>query len=221
MKIVDTGTAISRIRQITEKPYILLLCACLLPACSHNMIEERAERGDADAQFQLATQSQNKRDAVYWYQQSAAQGNAAAQNNLGVMYRKGSGVEQNFELARHWFAEAASRGHHIAEYNLGYLYEQGLGVSQDYSQAMEWYLKAGFKGVTKAQYRLGNMYHLGLGVPEDMQKAYSWAALAALEGDVEARKLRDKVAMLLNLEDLVEAQQEASEWYEEIKGKNL
>jgi len=48
--------------------------------------------------------------AVEWYQKSAAQGNADAQNNLGWAYAHGEGVAKDAVLAYAWFNLAASNG---------------------------------------------------------------------------------------------------------------
>jgi len=49
--------------------------------------------------------------ARQWWEQAAAQGNAAAQFNLGVLYKKGQGVPQNNATARKWFEKAAAQGY--------------------------------------------------------------------------------------------------------------
>lgn len=61
--------------------------------------EERAERGDVDAQFNLGWRyetgdgvGQDWVQAVYWYRKAADQGHDYAQNNLGVCYDNGNGV---------------------------------------------------------------------------------------------------------------------------------
>ena len=61
----------------------------------------------------------------------AEQGNAIAQANLGGMYRKGRGVEQDYEEAVKWYRQAAEQGHAIAQTNLGWMYRKGRGVEQD------------------------------------------------------------------------------------------
>ncbi len=49
-------------------------------------------------------------EAVKWYRRTANQGNATAQNNLGVQYYTGLGVmESDFE-AVHWYRKAAKQG---------------------------------------------------------------------------------------------------------------
>jgi len=46
--------------------------------------------------------------AVTWYRRAAQQGDAQAQNNLGVMYENGYGVPQDLVQAYKWYALAAS-----------------------------------------------------------------------------------------------------------------
>lgn len=48
--------------------------------------------------------------AVEWYEKAAAQGHAAAQSNLGVMYVNGRGVRQNKTTAKEWFGKACDNG---------------------------------------------------------------------------------------------------------------
>ena len=51
---------------------------------------------------------QDYKEAVRLYGLAAAQGNAWAQNNLGVMYGRGQGVPQNYARAHMWHSPAAS-----------------------------------------------------------------------------------------------------------------
>ncbi|MEG1051519.1 MAG: tetratricopeptide repeat protein [Janthinobacterium sp.] len=66
-----------------------------------------------------------------WYRTAAEQGDASAQNNLGVMYANGHGVPQDDGLAVQWYARAAGQGHALAQYNLGGMYNSGRGVEKD------------------------------------------------------------------------------------------
>ncbi|KAF0220515.1 MAG: Sel1 domain-containing [Geobacteraceae bacterium] len=72
----------------------------------------------------------------------AEQGSAVAQQELGVMYRKGEGVRQDYAKAAKWFRRAADQGLAEAQNNLGGLYATGLGVEKDYVQAYKWFTLA-------------------------------------------------------------------------------
>ena len=68
----------------------------------------------------------------------AEQGDAKPQNALGVLYREGKGVSQNFREALRWFHLAAEQGYAGGQYNLGMMYENGRGVPKNYVQAHMW-----------------------------------------------------------------------------------
>ncbi|MBI0407747.1 MAG: sel1 repeat family protein, partial [Nitrosospira sp.] len=70
--------------------------------------------------------------AIDMYKPLAEQGNAAAQNNLGVMYDQGEGVIQNYQEALKWFRLSAIQGDVEAQNNLGVMYDQGRGITKDY-----------------------------------------------------------------------------------------
>jgi hypothetical protein len=55
---------------------------------------------------------------------AAEAGDKVAQNNLGVLYRDGLGVEKNPSDALSWFQKSAEQGYAKAQLNLGQLYEQ-------------------------------------------------------------------------------------------------
>jgi uncharacterized protein len=44
-----------------------------------------------------------------WFRRAAGQGNAAAQNDLGLMYDRRQGVPQDYVQAHKWFSLAAAR----------------------------------------------------------------------------------------------------------------
>ena len=71
--------------------------------------------------------------------QAVEQGDASAQNNLGLMYSKGQGVPQDYGEAVRWYRKAAEQGRASAQNNLGLMYDTGQGVPQDYVAAHMWY----------------------------------------------------------------------------------
>ena len=74
--------------------------------------------------------------------QKANQGNAEAQNNLGVAYYNGEGVEQSYSKAVYWCQNSAEQGNADAQYNLGVAYYNGEGVDKSYSKTVYWLRKA-------------------------------------------------------------------------------
>ncbi len=82
----------------------------------------------------------------------AAEGNAIAQFNLGVLHDTGRGVWQDHVLAAQWYSKAAKQGHAAAQFNLGGLYFEGQGVPKDLVRASLWFTLAavaGFDGATR------------------------------------------------------------------------
>ena len=146
----------------------------------------------------------------------AEQGDAATQNNLGVMYEIGQGVAQDYAEAVKWYREAAEQGHANAQFNLSVLYNIGEGVSEDHAEALNWTRKAAGQGHAQAQLCLGMIYaglggicgnpnisdeeiiiatvfgelreYAGLGVPPDYVEAARWIRRAAEQGLVEAQR---------------------------------
>ncbi len=53
------------------------------------------------------------------YTKSAEQGDAWAQYNLGLIYKNGEGVSQDYEKAIDWFTKSAEQGFAVAQYYLG------------------------------------------------------------------------------------------------------
>ncbi len=98
-----------------------------------------------------------KKAATLW-QKAADQGNASAQYNLGVMYKNGQGVKQDYFKAKELYQKAADQGSAGAQLNLGVMYDEGYGVKQDYFKAAALYQKAADQGIAEAQYNLGIMY---------------------------------------------------------------
>ena len=89
---------------------------------------------------------QNFAEAVVWFDISAKQGLAMAQNNLGVMYNGGQGVVQDYADAVGWYRKAAEQGFLEAQYNLALNYSRGQGVLKNYVEAYKWFSLAAAAG---------------------------------------------------------------------------
>ena len=83
--------------------------------------------------------NQNYQTAADWYFRAAEQGHAGAQNNLGVLYFKGTQTRRDqrrllkrdpdpnpIEQAAYWYRLASGQDYADAHANLGFLYETGL-----------------------------------------------------------------------------------------------
>ena len=129
-------------------------------------LELRARKGDAIAQLFLGMKHRNvgnDSEAVTWYRKAAKQGEATAQNNLGVMYERGEGVVQDNQQAVTWYRKAAKQGYPKAQYNIGRIYAKGIGVVPNDEEAVKWFRKAAEGRYSAAQDYLNWMYQNGRG----------------------------------------------------------
>ena len=129
---------------------LVVLPAAVLLSCIIDGVRGAAERGDAEAQY-----------------------------NLAVLYEQGRGYPQDLLQAAEWYRKAADQGFMQAQYNLGSLYADGEGVGQDLAQAAEWYRKAADQGLKEAQHDLAVLLDLGDGVERDKAEATRLFQLAA------------------------------------------
>ena len=93
---------------------------------------------------------------LFW-RKAADKGDAEAMYNIGHLYEKGHGVEQDYIEAMRWFRKAADKGNAEAMFNIGVLYERGRGVKQDEIEAMRWYRKAAADGDSSARAALARL----------------------------------------------------------------
>ena len=142
----------------------------------------------------LPVAGQSLKDGARFYEQGdyaralaawrplAIEGNAEAQNNLGLLYLDGKGVPANLGEAVRYFQLSAAAGSALGQNNLGGLYRDGRGVPQDFARAARWFAASASQGNTAGMYNLGLMYELGQGMKADPIEASMWHSLAA--GDV-------------------------------------
>lgn len=116
----------------------------------------------------------------------AAQGDAAAQNDLGTLYLKGEGVPRDPDRAYSLFLKSAEKGLASAQFNLGLCYLDGVGVPKSDEQAFLWFLKAARQEHQMSQYNVGLFLFNGQGVSKNYELGESWLLKADGNGSVEA-----------------------------------
>ena len=93
-------------------------------------IKFQIELGDLlskDSYYLMRDKANEYKDkAAYWYMQAAKAGNAEAQGKIGLAYKYGKGVNQDFSKAIFWLKNGAEKGDTLAQYNLGNIYLNGL-----------------------------------------------------------------------------------------------
>jgi S1-C subfamily serine protease len=117
----------------------------------------------------------------------AEQGDARAQNWLGMMYELGHGVHQDYRKAVIWWKIAADQGDAGAQDHLGLMYADGVEVLQDEKEAVRLFRLSAQQGNVSAQNHLGFMYAYGGAVPQDYKEAVRLYRLSAEQGHAPAQ----------------------------------
>jgi len=152
---------------------------------------ERATDGDANAQVELAQHHETDRladsdirQAEYWYQAAADQGNAEGQYNLATLYDFAGKdiIAENKDLAAHYYQLAAEQGHGLSAAYLGSLHYLESFDGADGAQALHWYRTAYENGHEDGAYWVGRCYETGTG-DYDMAEAARWYRITADSGD--------------------------------------
>lgn len=177
--------------------FVLLLMGALSPCISQAMTREEAvmlsnaaERGNDGAQLLLgfeflhgdAAHPHDEKQAVYWFERAALQGNVVAQKMLGDLYEQGRGVPENLKVSADWRTKAALRGNTDAQLNLGKMYLAGAGVGKNPQKAEYWLQRAAVEGNSEAQFLLGKMYKLRDSNAREQALAGNLLASAASQG---------------------------------------
>lgn len=82
----------------------------------------------------------------------AEEGDAQAQYRLASMYSTGDGAPQSMDSAARWYLAAAEQDHEMAAYKLAFLYLRGRGVPRkDFVQAYRWFSVSAGLGVGDAR----------------------------------------------------------------------
>jgi TPR repeat protein len=176
--------------------------------------QKEAEKLDAIANHYWDTENEDHDyiKAVEYYQQAAEIGSLSAYRHLGIAYKNGYGVTQNYEEALKWFLKGANRGDETAQLLLAWTYEKGEGVPKDINVALKWYMKSAEKGTELAQVALARLYEKGDGVPQDKYKSFYWYRKLAERGNTSEQFI---VAYKYDKGDgVTQNKTEAAKWYQ-------
>ena len=128
-------------------------------------------------------------DAFSWMLKAADAGHAAAQNNIGVSYLHGLGVDQDKTKAFEWFERSATQGYSYAQSELAMLYYQGEVIDKDDEQAEKWWLIAAKLRDEYAQFNLASLYL----EKNNVEQAYYWFNQAHKNNHPEAQVALEKL----------------------------
>jgi len=77
--------------------------------------------------------------AFKFWEESANQGDGAAQGFVAALYHGGQGIEKDYQKAMVWYKKAALQGIAQAQLGIGSLYGDGKGVEKDNVKARMWF----------------------------------------------------------------------------------
>jgi TPR repeat protein len=121
--------------------------------------------------------------AYYIFRTLAENGDAEANNAIGMMYKQGLGLKQNDEKAFAYFQKAAEGKYAKAALNIAMMYKFGHGVEQNYAQFIEWLEKAGEMGYENTDYLFGYAFYKGQGKKQNYQTAFHYFEKGAKKED--------------------------------------
>ena len=86
--------------------------------------------------------SSGQSSSVLWLLEKAKEGDASAQNELGVAYAEGTGIHRDQRQAVYWFSKAAAQGNALGTCNLGLHYGKGWGLRRNLTLMMKYVFAA-------------------------------------------------------------------------------
>lgn len=143
----------------------------------------------------------------------AEQGDAQAQFALGLSYSTGSGLPEDQTRAAQWYLRAADQEHPLAQYNLGLMLVAGTGVPADRAAAMDWIRRAAVAGDASAQFYLGNHCHrasfdrTSTTQPALRIESYQWFRLAAAQSYRDSELHAERLTLNMSREEVTAAEE--------------
>lgn len=114
--VVLAGLTLVVLRTLTVEPAIreIMLTPPTLASVPQPLLVQRAEAGDAAAQFEMAQALWSRLDTdpapLEWLHKAALGGEPRAQMSLAVLYLEGDGVQQDSVQGYAWLLRAAAAG---------------------------------------------------------------------------------------------------------------
>ena len=181
-------------------------------AATFNAMVALANKGDAEAQYHVGMMHNNgigtqkdPKQALEWFQKSAASNDPLGAYKLGCYYDGQFGVvTPDANEALKYKLISAKAGYSLAQHDVALLY----GRQENFEEAVKWLKMAGDQGSPEALYKLSGSYFQGKGVPKDRSLAYAYFKLS----QVPSRKMVSEMAATLSKPELEKAEKLVSEW---------
>lgn len=154
-------------------------------------LKTQADSGDPEAQHAMGLRCEQASDdekAAAWYRMAAEQGHAGAQNNLGLLYFTGRGVQHDPSRALELYESAARQNDPSGIANLGIMYLFGHEVEVDRDRALQLLEAAAKLDNPRAQYLTAVLLLDRKPVLESEHPSIRWLEAAAEKGLESARR---------------------------------
>ncbi len=161
-------------------------------ALGKTMLEQAAGKGSALAAYNLGLLLLNSSNAIeithaaILIREAAEAEIPEAQYALGVLYRRGRGVDKDAAEAVKWLQRATENGSVNGEVEYAILVFNGEGVPANEELGAKHFRRAAYQGNAIAQNRLARIYAIGRGLPKDRVEAAAWHMSAASKGLADA-----------------------------------
>lgn len=155
-------------------------------------------------------------------EQLAQEGDAEAQFQLGLKYATAEGSARDESQAAAWYLKAAQQNHGQAQLNLGQMFASGSGVTQDAARSHFWFRRAAHLGIAGAQFNLGRIRHRAsmegptADASEARIEAYMWYELAAAQNYPAAMGAYAQLTIKMTRDDVTEARRRVEYWVPEF-----
>ncbi len=158
-------------------------------------VKMRATWGDFYAQrimgsfyFYTKLGTDNRREAIEWYEKAASQGHARAQMSLALRYLQGAHLKRDIPQGMKWLVKASDAGLPEAQYTLGCYYLFGTNVKRDKIKGFCLLLSAANNGDDEAQQFLAlcRLQHNDPMILVDKDQCMKWLETATDMGNVAA-----------------------------------
>jgi TPR repeat protein len=123
--------------------------------------------------------------AYNMYKKSIESQNSFAMVNLGNMFNKGLGRDENHKKAMFWYRKSAELQNSFGMYELALMHQR----LEEWSKAIELYTKSASYGNSNAMVNLGLLYQQGNGVDKSESTAIGWYEQAISLGNAYAMNI--------------------------------
>lgn len=136
--------------------------------------------------------------AIEYYTVAANLGNAASQNDLGLIYLEGTHVQRNSGYGLQLIEKSGRQGFLPAIFNLGVLYDEGLHIEADATKALALYEMAFKHGHKSAANHIGVFHASGRHNNPNFKLAKEWFLRGVASDDPHASKNLETLEKNLN-----------------------